>query len=54
MMENLLNKVRKQALAELPQSDSLSADSMIRDYINSMNNYEFLELLDRACEVDGE
>jgi len=50
-MDFILEQVRLQALAELPQIENKEArEEALREYINNMTNYELLELISRATE----
>lgn len=48
-MADLVEKVRKQALEELPQiEDPAEREDALETYINDMTNVELLELVQRS------
>jgi hypothetical protein len=52
-MNDIVEKVKKQALAELPQiMDQEEREEALIEYINSMTNLELLELIGRSLN-DG-
>ena len=53
-MKTLFDKVWKQAAVELPQiEDQEERDNQVREYIDGMTNYELVDLLSRAMEIQS-